>query len=77
MFIFRCNVDRSDLVEYYIASLKKIFFTCTDNFNPQMEENDQQKLMIQYMEVIGGYLNLFKYNIYIYIITFTHYTNIF
>ncbi|CAH1403128.1 unnamed protein product [Nezara viridula] len=46
----RCNVDRSDLVEYYIASLKKIFFTCTDNFNPQMEENDQQKLMIQYME---------------------------
>lgn len=45
-------MDRSDEIEYYIAALKKIFMISVTNFNPQGEEFDKQKSVINYLEVL-------------------------
>lgn len=46
----RVNMDRSDEVEYYIATFQKIFMNSASNFNPHLEEYEKQKLVINYLE---------------------------
>lgn len=53
-------MDRSDEIEYYIATFKKIFFSAMSNYNPYAEEYEQLKLVVSYLEV---FLDLCLYHV--------------